>query len=107
MRCLFLAKTSVLVFILRGGLSEEDTEEEEEEEMAEEKMKQKKGQKEEESLDLQLNLDPDEEFKLPSDEQMEKEDILFICGICEPVRARAWGLGTTKEIHLDLPVSMA
>lgn len=103
-----MAKTSVLVFILRGGLSEEDTEEEEEEEMAEEKMKQKKGQKEEESLDLQLNVDPDEEFKLPSDEQMEKEDILFICGICEPVRGyHAVVLGTTKEIHLDLPVSMA
>ncbi|NXX46873.1 NOP2 methyltransferase, partial [Tricholaema leucomelas] len=67
----------------RGGLSEEDSEEEEEE-MAENKSKQKKGQKEEESLDLQLNLDPEEEFKLPSDEQMEKENILFSCGICEP-----------------------
>ncbi|NXF96454.1 NOP2 methyltransferase, partial [Eubucco bourcierii] len=59
----------------RGGLSEEDSEEEEE--MAEEERKQKKGQNEEDSLDLQLNLDPDEQFKLPSDEQMEKEDILF------------------------------
>ncbi|NXG48256.1 NOP2 methyltransferase, partial [Psilopogon haemacephalus] len=65
----------------RGGLSEEDSEEEEE--MAEES-KQTKGQKEEDSLDLQLNLDPDEQFKLPTDEQMEKEDILFICGISEP-----------------------
>ncbi|NXR12631.1 NOP2 methyltransferase, partial [Semnornis frantzii] len=64
------------------SLSEEDSEEEEE--VAEEENKQKKGQKEEDSLDLQLNLDPDEQFKLPSDEQMEKEDILFICGICEP-----------------------
>ncbi|XP_054024006.1 probable 28S rRNA (cytosine(4447)-C(5))-methyltransferase [Dryobates pubescens] len=60
----------------RGDLSEEDSEEEEEEEeeeMAEEERKQKPAQKEEENLDLQLNLDEDEQFKLPSDEQMEKE----------------------------------
>ncbi|NXN10743.1 NOP2 methyltransferase, partial [Indicator maculatus] len=72
----------------RGGLNEEDSEEEEEEEeeeeMAEEESKQKMGQKEEENLDLQLNVDEDEQFKLPSDEQMEKEDILFSCDICEP-----------------------
>ncbi|NXE54148.1 NOP2 methyltransferase, partial [Casuarius casuarius] len=59
----------------RGGLSEGDSEEEE---VAEEASKQKKGQKEEESVDLQLNLDVDEQFKLPTDEQIERENILFI-----------------------------
>ncbi|NXE12597.1 NOP2 methyltransferase, partial [Lophotis ruficrista] len=66
----------------RGGLSEDDSEEEEEEEVAEkaveEASRQKMGQKEEESSDLQLNLDIDDQFKLPTTEQMEKEDILFI-----------------------------
>ncbi|NXT56323.1 NOP2 methyltransferase, partial [Pluvianellus socialis] len=71
----------------RGGLSEDDSEEEEEEEEAEaeealgEASKQKIGQKEEESSDLQLNLDIDEQFKLPTNEQIEREDILFICDI--------------------------
>ncbi|NWX27836.1 NOP2 methyltransferase, partial [Notiomystis cincta] len=59
----------------REGLSEDDSEEEEE---AEEASKQKMGQKEEEGPDLQLNLDIDEEFKLPTSEEIEKEDILFI-----------------------------
>ncbi|NWI43202.1 NOP2 methyltransferase, partial [Picathartes gymnocephalus] len=61
----------------REGLSEDDSEEEEEEE-AEETNKQKMGQKEEEGPDLQLNLDIDEQFKLPTSEEIEKEDILFI-----------------------------
>ncbi|NWU46362.1 NOP2 methyltransferase, partial [Dromas ardeola] len=66
----------------RGGLSEDDSEEDEEEEEAvEEASKQKMGQKEEESTDLQLNLDIDEQFKLPTNEQIEREDILFICDI--------------------------
>ncbi|NXQ54744.1 NOP2 methyltransferase, partial [Anthoscopus minutus] len=63
----------------REGLSEDDSEEEEEEEEeAEEASKQKMGQKEEEGPDLQLNLDIDEPFKLPTSEEIEKEDILFI-----------------------------
>ncbi|KAF1660700.1 putative 28S rRNA (cytosine(4447)-C(5))-methyltransferase, partial [Aptenodytes patagonicus] len=62
----------------RGGLSEDDSEEEEEEAAAEEASRQKMGQKEEESPDLQLNLDIDEQFKLPTNEQIEREDILFI-----------------------------
>lgn len=76
---LFLCKTSVLFFVLRGGLSEDDSEEEEEEaeEAVEEASRQKMGQKEEESTDLQLNLDIDEQFKLPTNEQIEREDILF------------------------------
>ncbi|NXI26836.1 NOP2 methyltransferase, partial [Sterrhoptilus dennistouni] len=57
---------------------EEDEEEEEEEEEAEAGSKQKMGQKEEEGPDLQLNLDIDEKFKLPTSEEIEKEDILFI-----------------------------
>ncbi|NXV36903.1 NOP2 methyltransferase, partial [Rissa tridactyla] len=63
----------------RGGLSEDDSEEEEEEaeEAVEEASRQKMGQKEEESTDLQLNLDIDEQFKLPTNEQIEREDILF------------------------------
>ncbi|XP_036257560.1 probable 28S rRNA (cytosine(4447)-C(5))-methyltransferase [Molothrus ater] len=56
----------------REGLSEDDSEEEEEEE-AEEASKQKMGQKEEEGPDLQLNLDIDEQFKLPTSEEIEKE----------------------------------
>ncbi|NWV06211.1 NOP2 methyltransferase, partial [Ptilonorhynchus violaceus] len=61
----------------REGLSEDDSEEEEEE-AAEEASRQKMGQKEEEGPDLQLNLDIDEQFKLPTNEEIEKEDILFI-----------------------------
>ncbi|XP_010220217.1 PREDICTED: probable 28S rRNA (cytosine(4447)-C(5))-methyltransferase [Tinamus guttatus] len=68
----------------RGGLSEDDSEEEEEEEEKEEEeeeeekvsekiSKQKKEQKKEENVDLQLNLDIDEEFSLPTDEQIERE----------------------------------
>ncbi|KAM6098511.1 28S rRNA (cytosine(4447)-C(5))-methyltransferase [Theristicus caerulescens] len=53
----------------RGGLSEDDSEEE----AAEEASRQKMGQKEEESPDLQLNLDIDEQFKLPTNEQIERE----------------------------------
>ncbi|XP_021404882.2 28S rRNA (cytosine(4447)-C(5))-methyltransferase [Lonchura striata] len=56
----------------REGLSEDDSEEEEEEE-TEEANKQKMGQKEEEGPDLQLNLDIDEQFKLPTSEEIEKE----------------------------------
>ncbi|NWI07383.1 NOP2 methyltransferase, partial [Tichodroma muraria] len=68
----------------REGLSEDDSEEEdEEEEEAEEAGKQKMGQKEEEGPDLQLNLDIDEQFKLPTSEEIEKEDILFIWPLCE------------------------
>ncbi|NXV96853.1 NOP2 methyltransferase, partial [Calonectris borealis] len=66
----------------RAGLSEDDSEEEEEaavEEEVEEASRQKTGQKEEESPDLQLNLDIDEQFKLPTNEQIERENILFIC----------------------------
>ncbi|RLV98980.1 hypothetical protein DV515_00010179 [Chloebia gouldiae] len=55
----------------REGLSEDDSEEEEEE--AEEASKQKMGQKKEEGPDLQLNLDIDEQFKLPTSEEIEKE----------------------------------
>ncbi|NXS92153.1 NOP2 methyltransferase, partial [Jacana jacana] len=65
--------------------SEDDSEEEDEdedEEVAEEAVgeasKQKMGQKEEDSTDLQLNLDIDEQFKLPTSDQIEREDILFI-----------------------------
>ncbi|NXP33078.1 NOP2 methyltransferase, partial [Leiothrix lutea] len=66
----------------REGLSEDDSEEEEEEEEeAEEASKPKMGQKEEEGPDLQLNLDIDEQFKLPTSEEIEKEDILFICSL--------------------------
>ncbi|NXM73185.1 NOP2 methyltransferase, partial [Serilophus lunatus] len=71
----------------REGLSEDDSEEEEEEEeekAAEEINRQKMGQKEEENLDLQLNLDIDEQFKLPTNEEIEREDILFIWPLCEP-----------------------
>ncbi|XP_054125814.1 probable 28S rRNA (cytosine(4447)-C(5))-methyltransferase [Melozone crissalis] len=58
----------------REGLSEDDSEEEEEEEdEVEEASKQKMGQKEEEGPDLQLNLDIDEQFKLPTSEEIEKE----------------------------------
>uniref|UniRef100_A0A8C3U7E1 SAM-dependent MTase RsmB/NOP-type domain-containing protein n=1 Tax=Catharus ustulatus TaxID=91951 RepID=A0A8C3U7E1_CATUS len=57
----------ILFFVLREGLSEDDSEEEdEEEEEAEEASKQKMGQKEGDGTDLQLNLDIDEEFKLPT-----------------------------------------
>ncbi|NXF63678.1 NOP2 methyltransferase, partial [Ciccaba nigrolineata] len=63
----------------RGDLSEDESEEEEvAEEAVEETGRQKMGQKEEESPDLQLNLDIDEQFKLPTTEQIEREDILFI-----------------------------
>ncbi|KFQ06656.1 Putative ribosomal RNA methyltransferase NOP2, partial [Leptosomus discolor] len=71
----FLCKTSILFFVLRGGLSEDDSEEEEV--AAEEASREKVGQ-EEESPDLQLNLDIDEQFKLPTNEEIEREDILFI-----------------------------
>ncbi|NXQ44843.1 NOP2 methyltransferase, partial [Catharus fuscescens] len=70
----------------REGLSEDDSEEEdEEEEEAEEASKQKMGQKEGDGTDLQLNLDIDEEFKLPTSEEIEKEDILFIYDIHKPL----------------------
>ncbi|XP_055665196.1 probable 28S rRNA (cytosine(4447)-C(5))-methyltransferase [Falco peregrinus] len=57
----------------RGSLGEDDSEEGEEEEMAEAARGQKTGQKEEEGPDLQLNLDIDEQFKLPTNEQIERE----------------------------------
>ncbi|NXG17158.1 NOP2 methyltransferase, partial [Grallaria varia] len=47
----------------------EEEEEEEEEEEAEETSRQKMGQKEKENPDLQLNLDIDEQFKLPTNEE--------------------------------------
>ncbi|NWW43776.1 NOP2 methyltransferase, partial [Pedionomus torquatus] len=58
--------------------SEEEEEEEEQEEAVEEASRWKMGKKEEDGTDLQLNLDIDEQFKLPTNEQIEKEDILFI-----------------------------
>ncbi|NXM36868.1 NOP2 methyltransferase, partial [Oxyruncus cristatus] len=58
--------------------ADSEEEEEEEEEAAETTGRQKMGQKEEENPDLQLNLDIDEQFKLPTNEEIEKEDILFI-----------------------------
>ncbi|NWI91765.1 NOP2 methyltransferase, partial [Pitta sordida] len=61
----------------REGLSEDDSEEEEE--ATEETSKQKIGQKEEEDPDLQLNLDIDEQFKLPTNEEIEREDFLAAC----------------------------
>ncbi|POI33839.1 hypothetical protein CIB84_002409 [Bambusicola thoracicus] len=61
-----------------GDLSEDDSEEDE---VAEETSRQKTEQKEKEDTDLQLNLEIDEEFKLPTDEQIEKENILSICSI--------------------------
>ncbi|NWU28792.1 NOP2 methyltransferase, partial [Dyaphorophyia castanea] len=57
----------------KEGLSEDDSKEEEEEEEAEEASKQKMGQKEEEGPDVQLNLDIDEEFKLPTTDCARKE----------------------------------
>ncbi|NWI50155.1 NOP2 methyltransferase, partial [Calyptomena viridis] len=69
--------------------SEEEEEEDEEDEAAEETSRQKVGQKEEENLDLQLNLDIDEQFKLPTNEEIEKE--------------AAQSLDITKELHLDFP----
>lgn len=53
-----------------GDLSEDNSEEDE---VAEETSRQKTGQEEKEDADLQLNLEIDEEFKLPTDEQIEKE----------------------------------
>ncbi|XP_026716797.1 probable 28S rRNA (cytosine(4447)-C(5))-methyltransferase isoform X2 [Athene cunicularia] len=53
----------------RGDLSEDESVEE----AVDEASRQKMGQKEEESPDLQLNLDIDEQFKLPTAEQIEKE----------------------------------
>ncbi|XP_072217717.1 28S rRNA (cytosine(4447)-C(5))-methyltransferase [Excalfactoria chinensis] len=53
-----------------GDLSEDDSEEDE---VAKETSRQKMGQKEKEDADLQLNLEIDEEFKLPTAEQIEKE----------------------------------
>ncbi|NWX21978.1 NOP2 methyltransferase, partial [Aegotheles bennettii] len=73
--CVTLLLCKNLASVIRGGLSEDDTEEEEE--VAEEASRQKMGQKEEESPDLQLNLDVEEQFKLPSNEQMEREYILL------------------------------
>ncbi|NXA79292.1 NOP2 methyltransferase, partial [Thryothorus ludovicianus] len=82
----------------REGLSEDDSEEEdEEEEEAEEADKQKMGQKEEEGPDLQLNLDIDEQFKLPTSEEIEKEDILFICDTPKPC-ARSLAVGDSLTV---------
>uniref|UniRef100_A0A663LUA3 SAM-dependent MTase RsmB/NOP-type domain-containing protein n=1 Tax=Athene cunicularia TaxID=194338 RepID=A0A663LUA3_ATHCN len=55
-------KTLILFFVLRGDLSEDESVEE----AVDEASRQKMGQKEEESPDLQLNLDIDEQFKLPT-----------------------------------------
>nr|XP_006124226.1 probable 28S rRNA (cytosine(4447)-C(5))-methyltransferase [Pelodiscus sinensis] len=53
----------------RDSLSEDDSEEEEEERVS----SPSKGQKEEEDADLQLNMEPDEQFVLPSGEEVERE----------------------------------
>lgn len=102
---LLSCKTPTLFVVLRGGLSEDDSEEESAEEEEEEASGQKTGQKEEESPDLQLNLDIDEQFKLPTDEQIEREDILSIRGTHAP--AAAWGLDTAEELRLDSVMSIA
>ncbi|KAM7178711.1 28S rRNA (cytosine(4447)-C(5))-methyltransferase [Macrochelys suwanniensis] len=52
----------------REGLSEDDSEEEEERVSS-----QSKGQEEEEDADLQLNMEIDEQFVLPSGEEIERE----------------------------------
>ncbi|NXC83226.1 NOP2 methyltransferase, partial [Cercotrichas coryphoeus] len=79
----------------RECLSEDDSEEEDEEE--DEASKQKMGQKEEEGTDLQLNLDIDEQFKLPTNEEIEKEDILFIYDIHKPF-ACSWAVGDSLTV---------
>lgn len=99
---LFLCKTPILFFILRGGLSEDDSEEEEEEEEAEEASRQKTGQKEEEGPDLQLNLDIDDQFKLPTNEQIEREDILFICDIHKLYACSSTGVGYGQRTSFGL-----
>ena len=99
---LFLCKTSVLFFVLRGGLSEDDSEEEEVAAAVEEASRQKMGQKEEESPDLQLNLDIDEQFKLPTNEQIEREDILFICDIHKPYACSSTGPGYNQRASFGL-----
>uniref|UniRef100_A0A8C0GS82 NOP2 nucleolar protein n=1 Tax=Chelonoidis abingdonii TaxID=106734 RepID=A0A8C0GS82_CHEAB len=53
------------------GLSEDDSEEEEERVSS-----RSKGQEEEEDADLQLNMEIDEQFVLPSGEETERENIL-------------------------------
>lgn len=93
----------ILFVALREGLSEDDSEEEdEEEEEAEEASMQKMGQKEEEDKDLQLNLDIDEQFKLPTSEEIEKEDILFICDIHKPCAWCSTGSGYNQRASLGL-----
>lgn len=92
---LFLHKTFILFFVLRGDLIEDDSEEEEEE--AEEESRQKLGQKEEEGPDLQINLDIDEQFKLPTSEQIEKENILFICNIHKSYACISMGPGYNQR----------
>ncbi|NWT36717.1 NOP2 methyltransferase, partial [Chroicocephalus maculipennis] len=89
----------------RGGLSEDDSEEEEEEaeEAVEEASRQKMGQKEEESTDLQLNLDIDEQFKLPTNEQIEREDILFSPDIHKLFALRARFLAVCDSLMVFLP----
>lgn len=103
---LFPCETPVLFFVLRGGLSEDDSEEEEEEEVAEEAVEeasgQKMGQKEEKTPDLQLNLDIDEEFKLPTNEQIEREDILFICDIYKLYACSSTGPGYNRRASFGL-----
>lgn len=102
---LFLGKTSISFFAVRGGLSEDESEEEEEEEaeeVIEKASRQKTGQKEEESSDLQLNLDIDEQFKLPTNEQIEREDILFICDIYKPHLCSSTGSGYNQRASFGL-----
>lgn len=100
---LFLCKTPSLFLILRGGFSEDDSEEEEEEEeAAEEASRQKAGQKEEEGPDLQINLDIDEQFKLPTNEQIEREDILFICDIRKLYACSSTGAGYGQRTSFGL-----
>ncbi|KAK4829820.1 hypothetical protein QYF61_006657 [Mycteria americana] len=88
----------------RGGLDEDNSEEEEEvtEEAVEEASRQKMGQNEEESPDLQLNLDIDEQFKLPTNEQIEREDILFICDIYKPYVCSSMGPGYNQRASFGL-----
>uniref|UniRef100_A0A8C4VM16 NOP2 nucleolar protein n=1 Tax=Gopherus evgoodei TaxID=1825980 RepID=A0A8C4VM16_9SAUR len=66
------AEVELAKFLPPGeGLSEGDSEEEEERVSS-----RSKGQEEEEDTDLQLNMEIDEQFVLPSGEEIEKENIL-------------------------------
>lgn len=72
--------------VLREGLSEDDSEEEEERVSG-----PSMGQEKEEDTDLQLNMETDEKFLLPSSEVMEKENILP-CYMCMAHTSRVHGI---------------